>query len=157
MASPVKGLMNVASETFFDGRTKDVCAISFPNGLQGSEQRTEQLTMFVLCKSPSVRIHIGRSPELFYRLILTRRGYSITINCGLSGPGDCTQTAVASWRIVPAPNSELDRENAWTRIHLTPMLVAEADRDLYRRTRASIAREAAIMEHVQGWKVRNVE
>lgn len=50
--------------------------------------------------------------------------------------------------------SELDRENAWTRIHLTALLVAEGDRDEYRRTEASRAREAAIMEHVQGWKVR---
>ena len=59
MAGPVKRLMNVASETFFDGRTKDVCAMSFPNGLQGSEQRTEQLTMFVLCKSPSSSVFIS--------------------------------------------------------------------------------------------------
>jgi len=48
---------------------------------------------------------------------------------------------------------ELDRENAWTRIYLTPLLVAETDRDVHRRTRASVAREAAIMEHVKGWKV----
>jgi hypothetical protein len=104
-----------------------------------------------------IHIHIGRSPELFYRLILIRHGYSIIIDCGVSGPGDGTGNGGGIVVIVPAQTSELNRENAWTRIHLTPLLVAEADRDLYRRTRAAIAREAAIMEHVQGWKVRHVE
>lgn len=34
-----------------------------------------------------------------------------------------------------------------------PLLTAEADRDLYRRTEAAKAREAEIMKDVDGWKV----
>jgi NADH dehydrogenase (ubiquinone) 1 alpha subcomplex subunit 13 len=48
---------------------------------------------------------------------------------------------------------ELARENLWSRIHLVPLLTAEADRDLYRRTEAAKAREAEIMKDVDGWKV----
>jgi NADH dehydrogenase (ubiquinone) 1 alpha subcomplex subunit 13 len=48
---------------------------------------------------------------------------------------------------------ELEREKAWSRIHLIPMLMAEADRDEYRRTEASKAREAEIMKNVKGWEV----
>ena len=48
--------------------------------------------------------------------------------------------------------SELERENLWSRIYLTPMLTAESDRDLYRRTEAAKAREAEIMQNVEGWK-----
>jgi NADH dehydrogenase (ubiquinone) 1 alpha subcomplex subunit 13 len=108
--------------------------------------------MFVLCKSPSSYRPDSRTVPS------THLGYPNYItNCGVSGPDDGHgQTAVISWPTVPAYTRELDRESAWTRIHLTPLLVAEADRDLYRRTKASIAREAAIMEHVQGWKVRKL-
>lgn len=49
--------------------------------------------------------------------------------------------------------SELKRENLWSRIHLVPLLMAEADRDLYRRTQAANAREAEIMKDVKDWKV----
>lgn len=51
---------------------------------------------------------------------------------------------------------ELAREKAWSRIHLIPMLMAEGDRDTYRRQQANIAREREIMKDVPGWEVRNV-
>ena len=48
-------------------------------------------------------------------------------------------------------NSELKRERAWSRIHLIPVLMAEADRDAYRRHEALVAREKEIMKDVPGW------
>jgi hypothetical protein len=49
---------------------------------------------------------------------------------------------------------ELQRENAWSRIHLVPLLLAEGDRDAYRREQAALAREREIMKDVPGWEVR---
>ncbi|BFZ54236.1 NADH dehydrogenase 1 alpha subcomplex subunit 13 ndufa13/GRIM19 [Savitreella phatthalungensis] len=46
---------------------------------------------------------------------------------------------------------ELQRENVWSRLHLTPILQAETDRDNVRRRLASQAREKKIMENVPGW------
>lgn len=51
--------------------------------------------------------------------------------------------------------SELRREKAWSRIHLVPILMAEADRDTYRREQAQLAREKEIMKDVKGWEVSN--
>ncbi|KAI9312385.1 GRIM-19 [Dichotomocladium elegans] len=47
---------------------------------------------------------------------------------------------------------ELKRENLWSRIHLIPLLTAESDRDMYRRTLAAKNREAEIMKDVKDWK-----
>ena len=41
--------------------------------------------------------------------------------------------------------SELAREKMWSRIHLIPMLQAEEDRDLVRRTWADKARERELL------------
>jgi hypothetical protein len=49
---------------------------------------------------------------------------------------------------------ELQREKTWSRIHLVPMLLAEGDRDAYRREQAALAREKEIMKDVPGWEVR---
>ncbi|KAF8318258.1 hypothetical protein DL93DRAFT_445656 [Clavulina sp. PMI_390] len=48
---------------------------------------------------------------------------------------------------------ELKRETMWSRIYLTPMLIAEGDRDAYRREQAALAREKEIMKDVHGWEV----
>ena len=48
---------------------------------------------------------------------------------------------------------ELARERAWSRIYLAPLLLAEADRDAYRRDRASELREKKLMKDVPGWEV----
>ena len=48
---------------------------------------------------------------------------------------------------------ELQRERLWSRIYLTPMLQAEADRDNYRRRMASEARSADIMKNIPGFDV----
>src|SRR5262245_10572545 len=48
---------------------------------------------------------------------------------------------------------ELQREKVWSRIHLVPLLLAEGDRDAYRREQAAIAREREIMKNVKGWEV----
>lgn len=45
--------------------------------------------------------------------------------------------------------SELQREKAWSRIHLVPLLLAEGDRDAYRRSQAALAREKEIMKDVE--------
>jgi len=49
--------------------------------------------------------------------------------------------------------SELQREKVWSRIHLTPLLLAESDRDVYRREQAALAREKEIMKDVPDWEV----
>jgi hypothetical protein len=51
--------------------------------------------------------------------------------------------------------SELAREKTWSRIHLVPLLLAESDRDGYRRQQAAIEREREIMKDVKGWEVRH--
>lgn len=56
--------------------------------------------------------------------------------------------------IVLVLNRELQRENTWSRIHLVPLLLAEGDRDAYRRSEAAKAREREIMKDVPGWEVR---
>lgn len=48
---------------------------------------------------------------------------------------------------------ELQRENVWSRIHLVPLLLAEGDRDAYRRQQAALAREKEIMKDVKDWEV----
>lgn len=48
---------------------------------------------------------------------------------------------------------ELRREQAWSRIHLVPLILAEQDRDAYRRQQAAVAREREIMKDVEGWEV----
>ncbi|KAG2155044.1 B16.6 subunit of GRIM-19, NADH:ubiquinone oxidoreductase [Suillus bovinus] len=47
---------------------------------------------------------------------------------------------------------ELQREKVWSRIHLVPLLVAEGDRDAYRRQQAALEREREIMKDVKGWE-----
>lgn len=48
---------------------------------------------------------------------------------------------------------ELQRERVWSRIHLVPVLLAEGDRDAYRRQQAALEREKEIMKDVPGWEV----
>lgn len=48
---------------------------------------------------------------------------------------------------------ELKREKVWSRIHLVPLLLAEGDRDAFRREQAALAREKEIMKDVPGWEV----
>ena len=55
---------------------------------------------------------------------------------------------------VRAFGRELQREKVWSRIHLVPLLLAEGDRDTYRRQQAALAREKEIMKDVPGWQVR---
>lgn len=62
-------------------------------------------------------------------------------------------TSSCSWHGNANVYRELKRENLWSRIHLIPLLTAESDRDLYRRTLAAKEREAETMKDVEGWKV----
>ncbi|KDQ64412.1 hypothetical protein JAAARDRAFT_28038, partial [Jaapia argillacea MUCL 33604] len=48
---------------------------------------------------------------------------------------------------------ELEREKIWSRLHLVPLLLAEGDRDAYRRQQAALEREREIMKDVKGWEV----
>ena len=52
---------------------------------------------------------------------------------------------------------ELKREAAWSRIHLVPLILAEQDRDAYRRNEAALAREKEIMKDVPDWEVSRTE
>jgi NADH dehydrogenase (ubiquinone) 1 alpha subcomplex subunit 13 len=53
---------------------------------------------------------------------------------------------------ISSGHSELKREKAWSRIHLVPMIMAEADRDAYRREQGQLAREKEIMKDIPDWK-----
>ncbi|KAF9925014.1 hypothetical protein FBU30_005148 [Linnemannia zychae] len=92
----------------------------------------------------------GGFPEIRYKRYLPRVGPSgfalftgITLMCSLglyrTGQGNLERR-------------ELEREKIWSRIHLIPLLQAEADRDTYRRETAAVEREAEIMKDVKGWK-----
>lgn len=63
-----------------------------------------------------------------------------------------TQTRSVLMIDPPNDNRELQREKAWSRIHLVPLLLAESDRDVYRREQAALAREKEIMKDVPGWE-----
>ena len=60
---------------------------------------------------------------------------------------------VAKGKGATLTRRELNREKAWSRIYLVPLLLAEQDRDAYRRQQAANAREAEIMKDVPGWEV----
>lgn len=51
---------------------------------------------------------------------------------------------------------ELQREKAWSRIHLVPLLMAEGDRNLYQLQQAGLAKEKEVMKDVKGWEVSAV-
>ncbi|KAF8935152.1 hypothetical protein BGZ47_010050 [Haplosporangium gracile] len=92
----------------------------------------------------------GGFPEIRYKRYVPKIGPSglalfsgITLMCTLglyrTGQGNLERR-------------ELEREKVWSRIHLIPLLQAEADRDNYRRETAINEREAEIMKDVKGWK-----
>ncbi|RUS29473.1 GRIM-19 [Jimgerdemannia flammicorona] len=94
---------------------------------------------------------LGGYPEVHYRRNIPKRGPSGAVIIG----GVVAVCTFGWWRIVlgKVEKRELKRENIWARLHLVPLLTAEADRDNYRREQALLAREAAIMKDVEGWKV----
>lgn len=82
-------------------------------------------------------------------------------NLPTKGPGGAlifgTVAAICTfgfWRVGQGnlEKRELQREKAWSRIHLVPLLLAESDRDVYRREQAALAREKEIMKDVPGWE-----
>lgn len=83
-------------------------------------------------------------------------------------PADCLSASLTLIRAVPekahfsqiwtltisfSPYRELQREKVWSRIHLVPLLLAEGDRDAYRRQEATLERERVIMKDVKDWEV----
>ena len=52
---------------------------------------------------------------------------------------------------VMRERNELAREKQWSRFYILPLLEAEADRDLYRRTQSLIQKEQEIMSEVPGF------
>ncbi|KAI8077954.1 GRIM-19 [Gilbertella persicaria] len=89
-------------------------------------------------------------PEVRYRRYLPKRGPSGLVTLlGLTAI-----SAFGFYRVGQGnlERRELKRENIWSRIYLTPLLIAETDRDSYRRSEAAKAREEEIMKDVEGWK-----
>lgn len=43
----------------------------------------------------------------------------------------------------------------YARLYMLPFLMAEEERDLYRREMAQVAREREVMKDVEGWNVRS--
>ncbi|CEG66249.1 Putative NADH:ubiquinone oxidoreductase, B16.6 subunit [Rhizopus microsporus] len=93
----------------------------------------------------------GGFPEIKYRRYLPKRGPSGAVLLS----GLVALSAYGFYKVGEGnvEKRELKRENLWSRIHLVPLLTAEADRDAYRRSEAAKAREAEIMKNVEGWKV----
>ncbi|ODV85741.1 hypothetical protein CANARDRAFT_197519 [[Candida] arabinofermentans NRRL YB-2248] len=50
---------------------------------------------------------------------------------------------------------EFSREKLWSRIHMLPLLQAEQDRDIVRRTLSYYNRESEIMKDVDWWEVKS--
>ncbi|KAI9638823.1 GRIM-19 [Dioszegia hungarica] len=83
-------------------------------------------------------------------------------NLPIRGPGGvvifgavAAVCAFGFWRVGMGnlEKRELQREQAWSRIYLVPLILAEQDRDAYRRNQAALAREKEIMKDVPGWEV----
>ncbi|KAI9497835.1 GRIM-19 [Zychaea mexicana] len=92
----------------------------------------------------------GGYSEVRYRRYLPKRGPSGLVVVG----GVAAVMAFGFYRVAQGnlERRELKRENLWSRIHLIPLLTAEADRDMHRRTVAANEREAEIMKDVKDWK-----
>ncbi|EIN10517.1 hypothetical protein PUNSTDRAFT_132607 [Punctularia strigosozonata HHB-11173 SS5] len=92
----------------------------------------------------------GGFEAIKYKRNLPARGPS-----ALAILGGVTAVCVYGFYRVGLGNSEkkeLVREKTWSRLHLVPLLLAESDRDAYRREQAAIAREKEIMKDVKGWE-----
>ncbi|KAI0089055.1 GRIM-19 [Irpex rosettiformis] len=92
----------------------------------------------------------GGFPQIKYKRNLPFRGPS-----GIVILGGVTAVCAYGFYRVGLGNlekRELQREKAWSRIHLVPLLLAEGDRDAYRRQQAALAREKEIMKDVKGWE-----
>ncbi|KAI0032957.1 GRIM-19 [Vararia minispora EC-137] len=92
----------------------------------------------------------GGFAHVQYKRNLSLRGPSGVLILGVT----CLVSAFGFYRLGQGnlEQRELAREKAWSRIHLVPLLLAEGDRDAYRRQKAIDAREAAIMNDVPGWQ-----
>ncbi|AOA61870.1 Subunit of mitochondrial NADH:ubiquinone oxidoreductase (complex I) [Komagataella phaffii CBS 7435] len=71
--------------------------------------------------------------------------------------GLCTATGYGFYQISLANREkiELKREKLWARAHLMPLLQAEQDRNVVRRTFAYYKREGEIMKDVPWWEVKS--
>ncbi|KAJ2783531.1 hypothetical protein H4R18_001664 [Coemansia javaensis] len=91
----------------------------------------------------------GGFPAFKYERNLPKRGPS-----GVAMFAICGGIMAYGWyklHYALGERHELQREKMWARIHVTPLLIAEADRDEYRRRHAAVEREKAIMKDVPGW------
>ena len=73
--------------------------------------------------------------------------------CTRKGHGHRFGSWMGHGRMTTTRYRELQREKVWSRIHLVPLLLAEGDRDAYRRQQAALQREREIMKDVKGWEV----
>ncbi|ODV97007.1 hypothetical protein PACTADRAFT_48787 [Pachysolen tannophilus NRRL Y-2460] len=71
--------------------------------------------------------------------------------------GLCTMTGYGFYKIIlnNRENYELKREKLWSRIYLLPLLQAEQDRNVVRRTFAYYKKEGEIMKNVPWWEVKS--
>ncbi|GAA5841508.1 hypothetical protein JCM9279_000675 [Rhodotorula babjevae] len=93
----------------------------------------------------------GGFPAIKYKRNLPTKGPGGALIFGVVG----AICAFGFWRVGQGnlEKRELQRERAWARIHLVPALLAENDRDIYRREQAALVREKEIMKDVKGWEV----
>ncbi|WFD41170.1 uncharacterized protein MJAP1_004165 [Malassezia japonica] len=93
----------------------------------------------------------GFAPIRYKRNIPTKGPSGVALLSAVAG-----LTAFGFYRVGQnnIEKRELARERAWSRIHLTPLLLAESDRDTFRREKATLLREKELMKDVKGWEVR---
>ncbi|KAF8709343.1 GRIM-19 protein, partial [Rhizoctonia solani] len=121
-----------------------VCAYGFYKVGKGNLERRRLWALVLRFKMPG-----SYEPEL--SVILT--SYTRDGGRRLSAPDSrVLDTLSNDTARTKEETGELKRENTWARIYLVPLLLAEGDRDAYRREQASLAREREIMKDVKGWE-----
>ncbi|GME71687.1 hypothetical protein B5S28_g5086 [[Candida] boidinii] len=96
---------------------------------------------------------VGGYEKIQWKRHLPSRGFRPSIwFAGLVG-----LTGYGFYKIIEGNReiTELSREKLWARIHLLPLLQAEQDRDIVRRTLSYYEKEAEIMKDVPWWEVKS--
>ncbi|KAG7928332.1 hypothetical protein KL925_001632 [Ogataea polymorpha] len=96
---------------------------------------------------------VGGYEKIQWKRNLPSRGFRPLVWLGLL----VATTSYGFYKVIQGnrENVELKREKLWSRIHLMPLLQAEQDRDIVRRTIAYYNREAEIMKDVPWWEVKS--
>lgn len=128
------------------GGQEDVERVRAGEGLSPARRGTRPSAAFSRIRSAGRAVISGDGREgLRYARAQTEIGHDAD---------DWVVGRVSAVPFVLTCHRELQREKVWSRLHLVPLLLAEGDRDAYRREQAALEREKEIMKNVKGWEVR---